>query len=185
MERVKGIEPSSSAWKAVALPLSYTREGRVYWDKTVKMASAELDTNGTDGQRENAGPGMVPESIQDETWFLYVMFTGNASMPRSKIGYSCHPAGRRRDLDQGAPFHIKLVRQWPVPASEARRLEQVAHELLDNRRVRGEWFRVGAYVAARAVEQVLRDNGLMTWPTETNLRTGEIKEIKWREFPLP
>jgi hypothetical protein len=26
VERVKGIEPSSSAWKAVALPLSYTRE---------------------------------------------------------------------------------------------------------------------------------------------------------------
>jgi hypothetical protein len=26
MERVKGIEPSSSAWKAAALPLSYTRE---------------------------------------------------------------------------------------------------------------------------------------------------------------
>ena len=28
VERVKGIEPSSSAWKAVALPLSYTREER-------------------------------------------------------------------------------------------------------------------------------------------------------------
>src|SRR5690242_14789057 len=27
LERVKGIEPSSSAWKAVALPLSYTRVG--------------------------------------------------------------------------------------------------------------------------------------------------------------
>jgi hypothetical protein len=26
MERVKGIEPSYSAWKAAALPLSYTRE---------------------------------------------------------------------------------------------------------------------------------------------------------------
>ena len=25
LERVKGIEPSSSAWKAAALPLSYTR----------------------------------------------------------------------------------------------------------------------------------------------------------------
>jgi hypothetical protein len=25
MERVKGIEPSSVAWKATALPLSYTR----------------------------------------------------------------------------------------------------------------------------------------------------------------
>jgi hypothetical protein len=26
MERVKGIEPSYSAWKAAALPLSYTRK---------------------------------------------------------------------------------------------------------------------------------------------------------------
>src|SRR5690348_15761123 len=30
LERVKGIEPSSSAWKAVALPLSYTRIVAVY-----------------------------------------------------------------------------------------------------------------------------------------------------------
>jgi hypothetical protein len=28
VERVNGIEPSSSAWKAVALPLSYTRNCR-------------------------------------------------------------------------------------------------------------------------------------------------------------
>ena len=27
-KRVKGIEPSSLAWKAIALPLSYTRGGR-------------------------------------------------------------------------------------------------------------------------------------------------------------
>jgi hypothetical protein len=27
LERVKGIEPSYSAWKAAALPLSYTRVG--------------------------------------------------------------------------------------------------------------------------------------------------------------
>jgi hypothetical protein len=26
VERVKGIEPSYSAWKAAALPLSYTRD---------------------------------------------------------------------------------------------------------------------------------------------------------------
>ena len=29
MERVKGIEPSYSAWKAAALPLSYTRPMRL------------------------------------------------------------------------------------------------------------------------------------------------------------
>ena len=32
MERVKGIEPSSLAWEAKALPLSYTRPGlRADW----------------------------------------------------------------------------------------------------------------------------------------------------------
>ena len=34
LEREKGIEPSSSAWKAAALPLSYTRiahDGRENW----------------------------------------------------------------------------------------------------------------------------------------------------------
>jgi hypothetical protein len=29
MERVKGIEPSSLAWEAKALPLSYTRNARI------------------------------------------------------------------------------------------------------------------------------------------------------------
>jgi hypothetical protein len=28
-KRVKGIEPSYSAWKAAALPLSYTRDGEI------------------------------------------------------------------------------------------------------------------------------------------------------------
>jgi hypothetical protein len=35
MERVKGIEPSSSAWKAVALPLSYTRFSEIGSRKSV------------------------------------------------------------------------------------------------------------------------------------------------------
>ena len=37
MERVKGIEPSYSAWKAAALPLSYTRGLNGWW--------AEKDSN--------------------------------------------------------------------------------------------------------------------------------------------
>src|SRR5690348_3483576 len=35
LERVKGIEPSSSAWKAVALPLSYTRINAATYRKLV------------------------------------------------------------------------------------------------------------------------------------------------------
>ena len=33
LERVKGIEPSYSAWKAAALPLSYTRARRGWWER--------------------------------------------------------------------------------------------------------------------------------------------------------
>ena len=38
MERVKGIEPSSSAWKAVARPLSYTRLTLETKPKTTTMS---------------------------------------------------------------------------------------------------------------------------------------------------
>jgi hypothetical protein len=31
MERVKGIEPSTTAWKAVVLPLNYTRITELKW----------------------------------------------------------------------------------------------------------------------------------------------------------
>ena len=43
LERVKGIEPSSSAWKAVALPLSYTRAGRQQSDVGHQVASVSDD----------------------------------------------------------------------------------------------------------------------------------------------
>ena len=40
MERVKGIEPSQLAWKARALPLSYTREyGGGSWIRTNESAA--------------------------------------------------------------------------------------------------------------------------------------------------
>jgi hypothetical protein len=34
LERVKGIEPSYSAWKAAALPLSYTRFSAISYQKS-------------------------------------------------------------------------------------------------------------------------------------------------------
>ena len=37
LERVEGIEPSSSAWKAAALPLSYTR------NRSLDALSAAMD----------------------------------------------------------------------------------------------------------------------------------------------
>ena len=51
LERVKGIEPSSSAWKAVALPLSYTRGTRF---------SPRLIPTGSRRTEANARPSPAP-----------------------------------------------------------------------------------------------------------------------------
>ena len=45
-KRVKGIEPSYSAWKAAALPLSYTR-GQKQWDEQGWQASRPLSISPT------------------------------------------------------------------------------------------------------------------------------------------
>ena len=45
MERVRGIEPPSSAWKAVALPLSYTR-----WGVSVEACPAAMSASATGTQ---------------------------------------------------------------------------------------------------------------------------------------
>jgi hypothetical protein len=123
--------------------------------------------------------------LSKSTSFLYVLWSGNCAMPRSKVGYSINPHMRRAQLDQGSPFEVKLHWMWEVPANEVRFLEQEVHELLKNRRVRGEWFRIASHLAKEAVEQVLREHGLLKWPVMRNLDTGEVKEIRQRTFPLP
>ena len=53
-ERVTGIEPAQSAWKAEALPLSYTREGRVAGLRPPPQASV-LDEAGLVGLHQATG----------------------------------------------------------------------------------------------------------------------------------
>jgi hypothetical protein len=55
LERVKGIEPSSSAWKAVALPLSYTRAGN--------SRQTSLTRSSVFPKPTSASPGMVGEVV--------------------------------------------------------------------------------------------------------------------------
>ena len=45
MERVKGIEPSYSAWKAAALPLSYTRARPIHYH-AMRTASTAMARSG-------------------------------------------------------------------------------------------------------------------------------------------
>jgi hypothetical protein len=49
MERVKGIEPSSSAWEAAALPLSYTRRMETCLCRQSLLVEYCLEEGGGDG----------------------------------------------------------------------------------------------------------------------------------------
>ena len=53
LERVKGIEPSSSAWEAAALPLSYTRKLSEGLRPVSSSGGARLPRKGAAGQHKN------------------------------------------------------------------------------------------------------------------------------------
>jgi hypothetical protein len=63
LERVKGIEPSSSAWKAVALPLSYTRARDRHRPVRRAAWSHEMppETRPCNGSPISRGAGRHPE----------------------------------------------------------------------------------------------------------------------------
>src|ERR1700678_1376157 len=73
MERVKGIEPSSSAWKAVALPLSYTR-GRI-------QGSYLRD-------RASGGPLLITRSPTPDSWLVGLPGYISNFVPRANSGNS-------------------------------------------------------------------------------------------------
>ena len=88
LERVKGIEPSSSAWKAVALPLSYTRgsEGRrVTTARRAGFLSSALRHRG--GGR---GSNFTILFLQGLSFVLPSEKPENSSMMRFGLSYPDH-----------------------------------------------------------------------------------------------
>ncbi len=82
MERVKGVEPSQPAWKAGALPLSYTRKKR--W-------SGKRDSNSRPPPWQGGALAteLLPHMV-DESGFepLKAKLTDLQSVPFGQLGYS-------------------------------------------------------------------------------------------------
>src|ERR1700688_3529523 len=100
LERVKGIEPSYSAWKAAALPLSYTRAG----DELSRRAGGLNSRSVPLAHPEAPFRGRRPRQVSPLTW---ADSTPILSLPSSMKGgapvsYSkrCHLAAIARQ-DQG------------------------------------------------------------------------------------
>jgi hypothetical protein len=61
LERVKGIEPSYSAWKAAALPLSYTRD----FNSLSCFSTYRWHVSGTEIWAVSSGVSLVVQGIHD------------------------------------------------------------------------------------------------------------------------
>lgn len=59
-----------------------------------------------------------------------------------KVGISANPVARLNDLQGCNPRRLRLqYTSRPFERTEAMRIERLAHDLLSEHRLRGEWFR--------------------------------------------
>ena len=93
MERVKGIEPSYSAWKAAALPLSYTRGGVELTRRAGGLNPPRAAPFEHPAGRFEAGPG--PLTGADSSPILMFPSTMKGGDPVS-FTKRCHLAGIAR-----------------------------------------------------------------------------------------
>src|SRR5262249_46830878 len=94
VERVKGIEPSSSAWKAVALPLSYTRAREALHAsppsprlRRVAFAIGRLASRGAAGAK--AGGGGRTRTYEGVSQRIY----SPPPLPLGTLPRTSHPRG--------------------------------------------------------------------------------------------
>lgn len=71
-----------------------------------------------------------------------VYFAMCADAMAVKIGYSCQPRARLRQLQLACPLPIGFIGTF----RGSRELERALHERLSESRLRGEWFRLNGAV---------------------------------------
>jgi hypothetical protein len=81
---------------------------------------------------------------------IYVI---SAARNMQKIGIADDPPSRLLGMQTGCPLALRLVLQ--LETSFARRIEQEAHRLFADYRIRGEWFAVETVAAVQLVAGLL------------------------------
>lgn len=121
MERVKGIEPSCIAWKAIALPLSYTRN--------LSFRGTEIRTQNKSSQRTRDSRFTMPRLLPFYIIFPFsrqrfsLLFNGifgmnDISRPRSSIGQSDGLLIRRLCVRFAPRTHVLTYGDYGVIAAQ-------------------------------------------------------------------
>lgn len=84
---------------------------------------------------------------------LYVI--GHAKAGPLKIGIAKNPAARVRQLQGGNPYRLKCLHTVDCGEYDAATIERMAHSLLRENRLSGEWFDVVVAEARAAVDEAI------------------------------
>jgi hypothetical protein len=127
LERVKGIEPSSSAWKAVALPLSYTRARAPSSLESPARSYAQLVPDFPEARFRQtrraafAIAGLPAEAQQARRLVGEVVVTHVRRSKRLRQGAGeIGPLRRKRNFRRRP--HLSPIYLWRVPRSTTKRL---------------------------------------------------------------
>lgn len=83
--------------------------------------------------------------------FIYLMASAHNVI---KIGLAKDVAKRRRTLQIGQPFDLKVLHRLEVSDDAALEVERAIHKRLKRYRIRGEWFRLERGLAISTAERV-------------------------------
>ena len=97
---------------------------------------------------------------------IYIIRSSDGARQRCKIGLSGSPPDRLIHLRGSSPWPMQLVRFWKVPRDQARSIEQEVHQRLQDRRVRGEWFKIDPGNAMKVVLALLHEKRIVSWSGE-------------------
>lgn len=84
--------------------------------------------------------------------FVYAVWAGKGPI---KIGKASRVKSRLSHLQIGSHQRLAVLQEWERPNGDAGIVEKIAHSLLADHRLSGEWFKVTPDRACEAVEQAV------------------------------
>jgi hypothetical protein len=120
LERVKGIEPSSSAWKAVALPLSYTRigpytfraSGAIGQGRCHQLSRRVAGCVKPHARRMRKLAALVTQTCRPDYFLTLPYASGRTQSSLGQVGWVLPP-------NEASPARLKSAISW-LPCSHSR-----------------------------------------------------------------
>jgi hypothetical protein len=84
---------------------------------------------------------------------LYII--GSSDKQPVKIGVTTGASLRLKSLQTGYHSRLNVIKSWKLPPESAYRIETLAHTVLGQYRLEGEWFGCAHEIAIREIEEIM------------------------------